>query len=77
MDISKREWWIRIGDDEEGPLSEDAFQDRLRAGEFPLSAEIKSNYMDDWTLLLTVVANDESFRRPSTMPPPEPTSSEE
>ncbi len=70
MDMSKREWWIRYSDGkEEGPLSEDSFQDRLRAGEIPLGAEIKSSLMDDWESLLSVVASDETFQRQSTLPP--------
>ena len=70
MDMSKRQWWIRYSDGkEEGPLSEDVFQKRLRAGEIPLGAEIKSNLMDDWSSLLSIVASDETFRRQSTIPP--------
>jgi hypothetical protein len=72
MDVSTRKWWIKIGDLEEGPIDEDVFQKRLRAGEFPLSSFTKSNYMDDWKTLLSIVATDETFRRTSTTPPPKP-----
>jgi len=72
MDVSTREWWIKVKEKEEGPITENAFQDRLRAGKIPLSALIKSNYMEDWAPLLTVVANDQTFRRPSTMPASHP-----
>jgi hypothetical protein len=72
MDVSTRKWWIKIGDTEQGPIDEELFQQRLRAGEFPLSSMIKSNYMDNWKPLLSIVATDETFRRPSTAPPPEP-----
>ena len=71
MDISKREWWIKIEDKEEGPLIEEAFQEKLRAGKIPLMALVKSNQMNDWEPLLTYISSDESFRRPSTMPPVE------
>lgn len=72
MDVSKRQWWLRLGDEQLGPLSEDDFQERLRNGEFALEAEVKSSMMDGWKPLLAIVAEDESFRRPSTMPPPMP-----
>ncbi len=72
MDTSTREWWIKVKEKEEGPLTEDAFQDRLRAGKIPLSAMIKSSYMEKWEPLLSVVANDQTFRRPSTMPATHP-----
>lgn len=60
------------GSEKEGPLSEEAFQDKLRAGKIPLSSMLKSNVMDDWRALLEVVSTDETFLRPSTMPPPPP-----
>ncbi|MCP4602553.1 MAG: DUF4339 domain-containing protein [Proteobacteria bacterium] len=69
MDVSERKWWIRHGDNEEGPLEEEVFQNRLRAGEFPLSSEIKSSLMNDWAPLLSVISSDTTFRRQSTMPP--------
>jgi hypothetical protein len=72
MDISKREWWLRLNDVEEGPIGEEQFQERLRAGKIPLNAFIKSNYMSDWEPLLRYISNDDSFRRPSSMPPPAP-----
>ena len=73
MDTSKRIWWIREpGGAERGPVPEDEFQDTLRDGKIPLGSEIKSNYMDAWRPLLEVVSSDETFIRPSTMPPPEP-----
>ncbi len=77
MDISTRQWWIKSKAGEEGPISEDAFQDRLRAGKIPLSAVIKSSYMEDWEPLLSVVASDKTFRRPSTMPAPAPEDKDE
>ena len=72
MDIAEREWSVKVGDDIEGPMPEEEFQERLRDGEFPLHALIKSNFMSDWQPLLTVVSNDETFRRPSTLPPSPP-----
>lgn len=69
MDLSQRKWWVRTPEGEEGPISEDDFQDRLRAGNVPLHAEIKSNYMDEWKPLLDVISSDESFHRRSTPPP--------
>ena len=72
MDVSKRKWWIKLGDDEEGPMTEGAFQERLRAGRIPLKSLIKSNFMDGWEPLLSYISADETFRRPSTLPPPEP-----
>lgn len=72
IDISKRQWHIKVDDQEEGPIPEDDFQVRLRAGNIPLNALIKSNFMGDWKPLLSIVASDETFRRPSTMPPSPP-----
>lgn len=72
MDITNREWWIRTDDVEQGPFAEDDFQEKLRAGEIPLKSVVKSNYMTDWEPLLKYISADETFRRPSTMPPPEP-----
>jgi hypothetical protein len=73
MDISTRQWWIRKPDGTEvGPLIEDEFQHRLRKGEFPLSSLLKSDRMESWKSLLEVVATDETFARPSTVPPPVP-----
>lgn len=74
MDVSKRQWWIRVDGVEEGPVTEDDFQGKLRSGEVPLWAEIKSNFMESWSPLLTYIANDETFRRPSSLPPPPPKS---
>ena len=68
MDIANREWWIRVGDAEEGPVDEETFQSRLRAGDVSLKAMVKSNLMKDWEPLLTCVSNDETFRRPSSVP---------
>ena len=76
MDISKREWWVRSAGGEEGPIPEETFQDRLRAGDIPLQSEIKSNYMDDWKPLLEIVSSDETFHRRSTPPPPVPVEDE-
>ncbi len=70
MDVSKRTWMVKVDDREEGPIPEETFQQRLRAGEFSLRALIKSSFTDKWEPLLMVVASDESFRRPSTIPPP-------
>jgi hypothetical protein len=72
MDISKRKWWVKLGDDEEGPLMEEAFQERLRSGHISLRALIKSNFMEKWEPLLSYISADETFRRPSTTPPPDP-----
>ena len=73
MDIAERTWWVLSTEGaEEGPIPEEEFQERLRAGKIPLGAKIKSNFMSDWEDLLKVITADESFRRPSTMPPPEP-----
>ncbi len=64
---------LRLPDgNQDGPLSEDEFQDRLRAGKLPLSASVKSNGMQEWKPLLEVVSTDETFLRPSSMPPPPP-----
>jgi hypothetical protein len=72
MDIANRKWWIRVNNAEQGPIDEDDFQQRLRAGEVSLKASVKSNYMTDLEPLLQYVSKDESFRRPSTLPPPDP-----
>jgi len=73
MDVSTRKWWIRQPDGAEtGPLGEDDFQHQLRQGKFPLGSVLKSDRMADWKPLLEVVATDETFARPSTMPPPTP-----
>jgi hypothetical protein len=72
MDVANRKWWIKTVGGEEGPLDEETFQERLRAGKIPLNAVIKSDSMDRWEPLLKYIADDESFRRPSTLPPPEP-----
>jgi hypothetical protein len=69
MDVSTRKWWIRIGDTEKGPLTEDEFQNQLRAGEISLKAEVKSSLMSTWEPLLAVVSSDKTFRRRSTVPP--------
>ena len=70
MDVSERKWSIKVGEDVEGPMDEEAFQERLRAGKISLSAFIKSNFMNDWEPLLTYISGDKTFRRPSNMPPP-------
>jgi hypothetical protein len=72
MNFENRKWWIKTGEGEEGPFIEDVFQERLRSGEIPLGAVIKSDSMDNWQPLLKYIADDESFRRPSTIPPPSP-----
>ncbi|MDD5307828.1 MAG: hypothetical protein PHU25_10950 [Deltaproteobacteria bacterium] len=69
MGVENRQWWVRIRDAEEGPIPESAFQDRLRAGEFPLGAEIKSSEMAGFEPLIDVISKDESFHRRSTAPP--------
>lgn len=71
MDVSNRTWWIRVGEKEEGPIEEEAFQERLRAGKIPLQASIKSNQMTSFEPLLTYISKDETFRRPSKMPRPQ------
>lgn len=70
MDLSQRKWWVRTPEGEQGPIPEDEFQDQLRAGDIPLHAELKSNFMDEWKPLLDVISSDESFHRRSTTPPP-------
>jgi hypothetical protein len=73
MDVSSRTWRIRMPDGTEvGPLGEEEFQDRLRRGEFPLGSQLRSDRMEAWKPLLEVVSTDESFARPSTIPPPVP-----
>ncbi len=67
-DVSRRQWWIRVGDNTEGPLDEAAFQEKLRAGKIPLGAAIKSNMMESWEPLLAYISSDETFRRPSQIP---------
>ena len=69
MDVENREWWIKFEGMDEGPIGEDDFQSRLRAGELPLKALIKSNFMESFEPLLTVVTTDQTFRRPSKLPP--------
>jgi hypothetical protein len=69
MSLENRQWWVRVRGVEEGPIPEDVFQDRLRAGEFPLGAEIKSSEMAKWEPLIEVISRDESFHRRSTAPP--------
>lgn len=69
MDVSNRKWWIKLGEKVEGPIEEEAFQTRLRAGQIPLQSHIKSNFMDDWEPLLEYISADETFRRPSNLPP--------
>jgi hypothetical protein len=73
MDIEKRTWMIRSNNGEtQGPFKEDEFQEKLRAGEIPFYYHLKSNLMNEWKPLLDVVSTDETFRRPSTLPPAEP-----
>ena len=73
MNIEKRTWMIRSNRGEtQGPFSETLFQEKLRAGDIPFYYQIKSNMMNDWKPLLDVVSTDETFRRPSTLPPPTP-----
>ena len=72
MDVTTRKWWIRIGDVEQGPMNEDEFQEKLRAGDISLKAVVKSNFMNDWEPLLKYISYDETFRRPSAVPPPQP-----
>jgi len=73
MDTSKRIWVIKTPEGvEEGPLSEEAFQMRLRAGEIPLHFQIKSNFMNGYQPLLLVISTDSTFRRESSLPPPPP-----
>jgi len=73
MDVSERTWMIKpTGGNKEGPLSEEAFQDKLRAGDIPLTSQVKSNRMKKWTPLIEVITSDETFLRPSSMPPSPP-----
>ena len=77
MDTSKRTWVIKTPEGgEEGPFSEDEFQDRLRAGDIPLHYQIKSNFMAGYQPLLLVISTDSTFRRESSMPPPPPGNSD-
>ena len=69
MDIENRKWWIKNGDAVEGPIDEEDFQSRLRAGSIPLGVMIKSDAMVGFEPLLKVVSTDDSFKRPSTAPP--------
>ncbi len=70
MDVSRRKWWIKNGNEEQGPIDEETFQARLRAGEFSLKVLVKSDAMEDWEPLLSVVTTDATFLRPSKLPPP-------
>ena len=72
MDVSKRKWWVKLGEDEDGPIAEEVFQERLRSGQIPLKSVVKSNFMEQWEPLLSYISVDETFRRPSTLPPPVP-----
>ena len=73
MDVSDRTWMINLnGGKKEGPLSEEAFQDKLRAGDIPLTSMVKSNRMKKWKPLIEVISTDETFLRPSSMPPSPP-----
>ena len=60
------------GGKKEGPLSEEEFQNKLRAGDVPLTSLVKSNRMKKWTPLIEVITHDETFLRPSSMPPSPP-----
>ena len=55
----------------QGPFPEEIFQEKLRAGDIPYYFSLKSNQMKEWQPLLEVVSSDETFRRASTLPPPE------
>ncbi len=73
MDVSDRTWMIKpTGGKKEGPFSEEAFQDKLRAGDIPLSSQVQSNKMKKWKSLIEVISTDETFLRPSSMPPSPP-----
>ena len=73
MDVSDRTWMIKpTGGKKEGPLSEEEFQNKLRAGDVPLTSQVKSNRMKKWTPLIEVITHDETFLRPSSMPPSPP-----
>jgi hypothetical protein len=69
-DVSQRKWWVRLPEGEIGPLSEDEFQARLRAGEFALHLEVRCEEQGTWRRLVEVVTHDPTFRRTS-VPPPE------
>lgn len=74
MNTEYRTWMVISNTGEtQGPFSEQQFQNKLRAGDFPFFYKIKSNEMTQWRPILDVVSEDQSFRRPSTTPPPEPT----
>ena len=53
-------------------MDEEEFQEKLRAGNISLKAVVKSNFMNTWEPLLKYISCDETFRRPSTVPPPQP-----
>lgn len=73
MDVSDRTWMIKpTGGKKQGPFTEEEFQGKLRAGDIPLTSKIKSNRMKKWMPLIDVITNDETFLRPSSMPPPPP-----
>ena len=73
MDVSDRTWRIKpTGGKKEGPLTEEEFQNKLRAGDVPLTSMVKSNKMKKWKPLIEVITCDETFLRPSSMPPPPP-----
>jgi len=55
-----------------GPLGEEEFQEKLRAGEIPFFYDIRSSAMTDWKPLVKVISEDNSFHRASTTPPPPP-----
>lgn len=72
-DISQRQWWVRLPEGEIGPLPEEEFQTRLRAGEFALHLEVRCQPTDPWKRLVEIVTQDPSFRRTSVPPPAAPT----
>jgi hypothetical protein len=77
MDISKRTWQIKTDEEEIlGPFGEEEFQKKLRDGDIPVYYHIKSNYMNSFEPLLSVISKDTTFKRKSTLPPPPPSEEE-
>jgi hypothetical protein len=69
-DISQRKWWVQLPHGEIGPIEEEEFQTRLRAGEFALNLLVRSNFDQEQKRLVDVVTQDPTFRRTSMPPPP-------
>lgn len=70
-DISQRKWWVHLPSGEIGPLDEEEFQTRLRAGEFALNLLVRSDFDNEQKPLVEVITQDPTFRRTSMPPPPQ------